>query len=363
MKGKQMQLNVIIVDDTPINVTLISHLIGRLEDCVAKGFTIPQEGLAWCLENVPDLVIVDYMMPELDGIEFVRQFRAGEGRADIPVLMVTANDQIAVRHQALEAGANDFLTKPIDKAEFMARTRNMLSLRRSQRKLEDRAAWLDEEVKKATALILARERETVIRLSKAADSRDPETGAHILRMSHFSKLIAKQLGLSEAEQEMILEAAPMHDIGKVGIPDNILLKPGRLDVAEFEIMKRHSILGYDILNGSQSEMLQAAAQIALSHHEKFDGSGYPRGLVGEAIPLFARICAVGDVFDALTSERPYKKAWDDERAIALLREGMGSHFDPACVEAFLSDWDGVMTIRKRFQDDKSEQESHHLGEY
>lgn len=358
-----MKMNVVVVDDTPINVTLISHLVGRLEDCFATGFTVPQEGLAYCVEQVPDLVIVDYMMPELDGIEFVRRFRACHGCGDIPVLMVTANDQIEVRHQALDAGANDFLTKPIDKAEFMARTRNMLSLRRSQRKLEDRAAWLAEEVKKATAEILARERETIVRLSKAADSRDPETGAHILRMSHYSKLIAAQLGLSEEDQEMLLEAAPMHDIGKVGIPDHILLKPGRLDVAEFEIMKQHAIKGHQILNGSQSTMLQAAAEIALAHHEKYDGSGYPNGLIGEAIPLFARICTVGDVFDALTSERPYKKAWEDERAIALLREGAGSHFDPACVDAFLADWDGVTAIRERFKDDEVERLAHQLGEY
>jgi putative two-component system response regulator len=358
-----MKMNVIVVDDTPINVTLISHLIGKLDDCVAIGFTEPQLGLNWCLEQVPDLVIVDYMMPELDGIEFVRRFRASPGREDIPVLMVTANDHIEVRHQALEAGANDFLTKPIDKAEFMARTRNMLSLRRGQRTLEDRAAWLAEEVKKATAEILARERETIVRLSKAADSRDPETGAHILRMAHFSRLIAAGMGLSDADQEMILEAAPMHDIGKVGIPDNILLKQGRLDVAEFAIMKQHSILGYNILNGSQSPMLQAAAQIALSHHEKYDGSGYPNGLKGEAIPLFARICAVGDVFDALTSERPYKKAWDDERAIALLRDGAGSHFDPACVDAFMADWDSVMAIRTLFKDDVLEKSGEMLGGY
>jgi putative two-component system response regulator len=162
---------------------------------------------------------------------------------------------------------------------------------------------------------------------------------------------------------MLLEAAPMHDIGKVGIPDHILLKPGRLDVAEFEIMKRHSILGYEILHGSQSAMLQAAAQIALGHHEKFDGSGYPYGLKGEEIPLFARICAVGDVFDALTSERPYKKAWEDDRAVALLRDGMGSHFDPACVEAFLEDWDAVLAIRNRFVDDETEKEGHKLGGY
>lgn len=358
-----MKMNVIVIDDTSINVTLISHLIRRLDNCVPVEFTDPKKGLAWCLEQVPDLIIVDYMMPELDGIEFVRQFRACPGREDIPVLMVTANDQIEVRHQALDAGANDFLTKPIDKAEFMARTRNMLSLRGNQRKLEDRAAWLFEEVKKATAEILARERETIIRLSKAADSRDPETGAHILRMSHFSRLIAANMGLSEADQEMLLEAAPMHDIGKVGIPDQILLKPGRLDVDEFEIMKRHCIKGYEILNGSQSTMLQAAAQIALAHHEKYDGSGYPHGLVGDAIPLFARICAVGDVFDALTSERPYKQAWDDERAIALLREGMGSHFDPACVDAFLLDWDAVMDIRTRFKDDEAEKNDRQLGGY
>lgn len=169
--------------------------------------------------------------------------------------------------------------------------------------------------------------------------------------------------MSEDDQDMLLEAAPMHDIGKVGIPDNILLKPGRLDVAEFEIMKRHSILGYEILNGSQSAMLQAAAQIALAHHEKYDGSGYPNGLVGDAIPLFARICAVGDVFDALTSERPYKKAWEDDKAIALLREGAGTHFDPACVAAFLADWDGVMAIRNQFKDDEAEKENHQLGSY
>jgi putative two-component system response regulator len=358
-----MKMNVVVVDDTPINITLLSHLVGKLEDSVAIGFTVPQLGLDWCTENVPDLVIVDYMMPDLDGIEFVRRFRATPGREDIPVLMVTANNHIDVRHQALEAGANDFLTKPIDKAEFMARSRNMLSLRRSQRKLEDHAAWLAEEVKKATAEILARERDTIIRLSKAADSRDPETGAHILRMAHFSKHIAANMGMSEEDQDMLLEAAPMHDIGKVGIPDNILLKQGRLDVAEFEIMKRHSILGYEILNGSHSAMLQVAAQIALYHHEKYDGSGYPTGLVGEAIPIFARICAVADVFDALTSVRPYKKAWEDDRAIALLQEGAGNHFDPACVAAFLTDWNNVMEIRNRFKDEEVEKTSAKLGEF
>ncbi len=358
-----MKMNVVVVDDTPINVTLLSHLIARMPDCSPVTFTDPLKGLEWCLQNTPDLVIVDYMMPDLDGIEFMRRFRAAPGREDIPVLMVTANDQTLVRHQALDAGANDFLTKPIDKTEFMARSRNMLSLRRGQRRLEDHASRLSEEVRLATAAILARERETVIRLSKAADSRDPETGAHILRMAHYSKLIAVRLGLDEHDQELILEAAPMHDIGKIGIPDHILLKPGRLDTGEFDIMKRHARMGFDILDGSQSPSLQTAALIALGHHEKFDGSGYPSGLKGDAIPLFARICAVADVFDALTSERPYKKAWSLERSTDYLNEGSGQHFDPACVQAFLSGWDEVLQIREQFKDEEDEKSSHTLGAY
>lgn len=346
-----MKLNVVVIDDTALNLLLLTYLVRKFEDCQPKEFSDPRLGLAWCIEHTPDLVIVDYMMPELNGVEFIRQFRACPALADIPLLMVTANDQIETRHAALEAGANDFLTKPIDRIEFLARTRNMLSIRRSQRKLLDHAEWLAAEVAQATAEIRLREREIIIRLSKAADSRDPETGAHILRMSHFAKLIAAKLGLSEADQELLLDAAPMHDVGKVGIPDHILLKPGRLDAAEFDIMKQHAVLGYEILNGSKSVMLQAAAQIALGHHEKYDGSGYPSGLVGDAIPLFARICAVADVFDALTSERPYKKAWADEPAIALLRVGSGQHFDPACVDAFLSSWDQVVEIRNRFKDE------------
>ncbi|MFZ6848080.1 HD domain-containing phosphohydrolase [Undibacterium sp. RuRC25W] len=345
-----MKLDIVAIDDSSVNLFLTSHLIRQFKDCILREFNNPQKALTYCVEHIPDLVIVDFMMPEMDGIEFIRRFRALPGREDIPVLMVTANDQTEIRYRALEAGANDFLNKPIDKIEFSARTRNMLSLRRSQRKLLDIAEWLTDEVRLATAEILARERETIIRLSKAADSRDPETGAHILRMSHFCKLIAAHLGLSEENQQILLDAAPMHDVGKVGIPDHILLKPGRLDVAEFDIMKRHSFLGYEILNGSQSVILQTAAQIALSHHEKFDGSGYPHGLAGDAIPLFARICAVADVFDALTSERPYKKAWTDSQAIAYLQEGRGQHFDPACVDAFLENWDEVMQIRHRFKD-------------
>jgi putative two-component system response regulator len=352
---------VLIIDDTEINLILFSALVKKLEDCDAHVFSDSRLGLQWARENVPDLVIVDYMMPDLDGLEFIRLLRETSGRKMVPLLMITANDQKEIRYRALDLGANDFLTKPVDKVEFLARAKNMLSLNQARKQLADHASWLAGEVRKATRQIVDRERETVFRLSKAAEYRDPETGAHILRMAHFSQVIARELGLSEAEQQLLLEAAPMHDIGKVGIADKILLKPGRLDADEFEIMKQHAVYGYELLKGSSSQVLQAGAEIALGHHEKFDGSGYPNGLQGEAIPLFSRIVAVADVFDALTSERPYKKAWTLEAAVDFLNAGAGTHFDPACVKAFLTAWDDVMQVRDRYQEEPSPEAISQIG--
>lgn len=205
-------------------------------------------------------------------------------------------------------------------------------------------------MRRATTDILDRERETITRLSRAAEFRDPETGAHIQRMSHYSALIARRLGLGDAFADALLMAAPMHDVGKLGIPDTILLKPGRLTAEEFIVMKRHPQIGHDILKGSSSSILRLGATIALTHHEKFDGSGYPHGLAGEAIPMEGRIVAVADVFDALTSARPYKPAWSMSRAVALLREGRGTHFDPACVDALFHAWDQVLGVQMRYQD-------------
>jgi putative two-component system response regulator len=345
-----MQQQVLIIDDTEINLILFGALVKKLDQCHAHTFSDSRKALDWVERNIPDLVIVDYMMPELDGLEFIRLLRAMPGRQNVPILMITANDQREIRYQALDLGANDFLTKPVDTVEFLARARNMLNLNQARRNLADRAEWLADEVRKATIEILERERETVIRLSKAAEYRDPETGAHILRMAHFSKLIGRELGLSEEDQQLLLDAAPMHDIGKVGIPDKILLKPGRLDPEEFDVMKQHSMFGYELLKGSASKVLQAGAEIARGHHEKFDGSGYPLGLKGEEIPIFSRIVAVADVFDALTSERPYKRAWALDAAVDFLKSGSGSHFDPRCVDAFLSVWDEVLQVRDSHRD-------------
>ncbi len=346
-----MSHQVLIIDDTEINLILFGALVKKLDDCVPHTFAHARDALAWTKDNVPDLVIVDYMMPDLDGLEFIRLMREMPGRDGVPVIMITANDQKQLRYRALDLGANDFLTKPVDKVEFLARTRNMLLVSDARKQLADRAAWLADEVRKATAEIVERERETVIRLCKAAEYRDPETGAHILRMAHYSRLIAAGIGLSVADQDLLLEAAPMHDLGKVGIADKILLKPGRLDEEEFEIMKQHAIYGFELLQGSSSRVLQAGAEIAKGHHEKFDGSGYPDGLRGTDIPIFSRIVAVADVFDALTSERPYKKAWTLEEAVDFLVAGSGKHFDPDCVRAFLNAWDDVLGIRDRFTEE------------
>jgi putative two-component system response regulator len=342
---------IVIIDDSEINLTLLSALVGKLGNCESLIFQDSIKGLDWCSQNLPDLVIVDYMMPVMDGLQFITRLRSIAGREELPILMITANDDKDVRYEALQVGATDFLTKPVDRIEFSARVLNMLALGTSRKSLADKAAWLAAEVKSATAAVHAREQELLFRMSRAAEFRDPETGAHIQRMAHYSMLIGRQMGLSSADQELLLHAAPMHDVGKIGTPDHILLKPGRLSPIEFEVMKRHAVIGFELLKGSESKVLQTAATIAVSHHEKFDGSGYPHGLVGETIPLFGRIVAVADVFDALTSERPYKLAWTIERAVDFLQHGVGSHFDRRCVEAFFSAWKEVLEVHERYQDE------------
>lgn len=344
-------MNVLVVDDAQINLTLFSALLRKMDDVTPIEFLNPGQALAWCDDHDPDLVLLDYMMPDIDGIEFLKKFRSLKGKENIPVIMVTAVTEKDVRHQGLEASANDFLNKPVDKIEFQARVKNMLVLRRAQLQLQDRAEWLAEEVRKATQALVASEHALIFRLSKAAEFRDPETGAHILRMSNYSKLIAKNLGLPETEQDLLLTAAPMHDIGKIGIPDQILLKPGRLDAQELKLMRKHAEYGAALLQNSTTLLTQTAEIVAASHHEKYDGSGYPKGLKGDDIPLYGRIVAVADVFDALTSVRPYKKAWSIAEAKQYVIDQSGTHFDPKCVAAFLADWDEVLAIHTRFQDE------------
>lgn len=343
-------MEVVIVDDDPVNLAFYEGLLEQQRDIGLKSFERAEDAIAYCRKSVPDLLIADYMMPGIDGIECVRRFCALPGCDSVPVIMVTANSDRDVRQRALEVGAADFLSKPVDGQEFCVRVRNMLRLREAYSQIQSKAKLLTAEIARATEKIRANERDTLYALARAAEYRDPETGAHILRMANYTLIIARQLGLSDEEQDVLLQAAPLHDLGKIGIPDNILLKPGPLSTEERKVMQTHATIGWQILGAHTSPILQAGALIAYSHHEKFNGSGYPRALVGEQIPLYGRIVAVADVFDALTSVRPYKDAWAIGAAESYLREQAGAHFDPQCVQGLLRCWDEVQETMRAHPD-------------
>ena len=342
---------VMIVDDSPLNLLLMSKLAESVTGTPACTYDDPAAGLKACATAQPDLILVDYMMPGMDGHEFIRLVRRIPDCADVPIVMVTTENEKQVRQEALELGATEFLAKPIEVNEYRIRLRNLLALRRTHNLLKDQAALLQHEVERATSSIRAREKELIVRLSRAAEHRDPETGAHVLRMAHYSRLIAEKLGLTADYQALILDAAPMHDIGKLGIPDAILLKPGPLTEAEMRIMRKHPKIGARILAGSDAPSIRLAEEIAMTHHEKYDGTGYPRGLKGGEIPLAGRIVAVADVLDALTSERPYKKAWPSEEARTYIAERSGTQFCPHCVEAMLAGWEQVLEIKRSYADE------------
>jgi two-component system response regulator RpfG len=343
---------VFIVDDRATARSLLEGLAKSLEpDIQVESFADPRQALERTARHLPDLIITDYRMPSMDGIEFTRRLRALKSLADVPIVIITVVEDRKIRQQALESGATDFLTRPIDPHECRARCRNLLALRRSQKILGVRADRLEAQVAQATRDIHARERETLIKLAKAGEYRDENTGNHIYRMARFSALIADELGLSGQECEEIELTAPMHDLGKIGIPDNILLKPGPLTPYEWLIMKTHPTIGHDILAESPSRYLRMGALIALCHHERFDGQGYPRGLAGKAIPLQARIVTVADVFDALTTTRPYKQAWSFDDALEYLHAQSNAHFDPECAQAFVNRIDEVRRIMREYRDD------------
>jgi len=342
---------VIIVDDQLISLRIFEQLARSLDEVDAVySFRDPAAALDWAAGNDVDLALVDYCMPVIDGAEFITRFRALPGRSDVPLVVVTAATRRDVRYLALEAGATDFLPKPVDRVEFRARARNLLTMRRQQLIIQRRCAWLERKVDEATEEIRNREYETLLRLAKAGEYRDEETGNHILRIARYSRLLAQRLGLPSETCEVIEMAAPMHDIGKIGIPDQVLLKPGTLTEKERSVMRQHTYIGHEILKGSPSKYLQCGGQIALGHHERWDGAGYPHGLAGESIPLPARIVAVVDVFDALVSVRPYKGAWAFRDSVEYIERHAGTQFDPDCARAFLESLDEVSAIARQLAD-------------
>jgi putative two-component system response regulator len=340
---------VLAVDDSNLNLSVYRSALARLKDVAVETFTDPQRALHWVTEHTPDLAIVDYHMPVIDGIEFLEHFRQFPHTAEALAVMITADAERDIRHRALSGGVNDFLNKPVDPIEFQARVQNLLELANRRKKMADRAEWLRLEVKRATEAIASREIETILRLTRAAEFRDDITGMHVIRVGHICSTLARTIGMSEDDCKKYLLAAPMHDIGKVATPDNILLKPGPLTSDEYEVMKLHTTAGYEILKGSASEMLQLAAEIARTHHERYDGNGYPRKLKGSEIPLSGRLCSIADVFDALTSTRPYKEAWTIEAALAHIDTANGTQFDPELVDLFHDCLNEIIEIKHRFR--------------
>lgn len=336
----------LVLDDAEMNNLVMVASLRPLAGCTPQAFTVPAEALAFAEARASEIgvVITDYEMPDMNGVAFIRAVRRIPGLTNVPTVMVTSHDQRSLRREALEAGATDFLTKPADAVEIRARVTNLLALSAAHRAQRDHAAQLAREVAAAVALVEEREREIVSTLMRAAEHRDSDTGDHIARVSAYVGLIAEAMRMPASDARQLCLAATMHDVGKIAVPDAILLKPGALSPEERREMEQHADRGRRILGGSDSPVMRLAAEIAGSHHERWDGTGYPYRLKGEAIPLSGRIVAVADVFDALTTQRPYKPAWSPEHARAFLQENAGTHFDPAIVAAFLSRWADVQAF-------------------
>jgi putative two-component system response regulator len=337
-------MHVLVVEDNRINLSVFEKLLARLPECRVQGFDDPGKALAECARTEFDLVLIDYMMPGIDGVSFIRRLRAEARYAHVPIVMITAEADPGLKLEAIRAGATDFLNKPVDPNELRVRATNLLSLRKAQLVLADRARWLAEEVEKATSRLLAQEEEIIWRLARAIEFRDGGTGEHIFRVAAISKVLAETLGLEPARVRNIYLAAPLHDVGKIGISDAILNKPGRLTDDEMRVMRGHVNIGAAILADASSDLLRVAAVIAQTHHERWDGTGYPNRLAGEAIPIEGRIAALADAFDALCTARPYKEAWSLAAARAEIRACSGTHLDPACVAAFERAWNRIVAI-------------------
>lgn len=330
MLRKLSKPTILLVDDEPVNLRVLKQLLGQHYSLVfAKN---GEEALRLASEQHPNLILLDVMMPGMTGFEVCQRLKQHDATSAIPVIFVTALNDEHDEAEGFNVGGVDYITKPISPAVVLARVKTHLSLVQADELMRTRL-------------------QVVQRLGRAAEYKDNETGMHVLRMSHYSKILAQAYGFSDAAAEILLHAAPMHDIGKIGIPDSIMLKPGKLTEEEFDIMKTHPHIGAEILGDCDSELLLIAKSVALTHHEKWDGTGYPNGLSGEEIPVEGRIVAVADVFDALTSKRPYKEAWSVEKTLDLMRSEKGKHFEPKLVDLLEENLSQILAIKARWQDD------------
>ena len=326
---------ILIVDDNASNVLLLEGILQEEDYSAYWSITDSRQVLPAFLEHQPDLVLLDLQMPYLDGFEVMKQLRPHiPPEAFLPILVLTADITSEAKRQALAGGAMDFLTKPFDQTEVVLRIRNLLQTRVLHLQLQNQNQLLEQKVRQRTAELEETQNEILERLARAAEYRDDDTGEHTKRVGQMAAQIAQAFGLPQVEVELIRRAALLHDVGKISIPDSILLKPGKLSPEEFSHMKTHTTRGAEMLSGGRFALLQRAEEIALTHHERWDGTGY-LGLHGDTIPVAGRIVAVADVFDALTNERPYKTAWARAEAIEEVQCQSGRQFDPRVVEAFL----------------------------
>ncbi len=341
MDNSNLLQTVLVVDDSIENIDVLSGILGQEYNVrFAKSGAM---AIKLAEKIMPDIILLDIMMPELDGYEVCKIIKENIRTKNIPIIFVSAKDQEFDEVKGFSLGAVDYITKPISALIVKARVKTHLSL-------YDQQKVLDQQVRDKTEQLYSTRLEIINKLSKAAEYNDNDTGLHVTRMSKYAYIIAKEYGFSENDAEMLLNVAPMHDVGKIGISDSILQKPGALSKDEWDIMKSHTTIGAEIIASGTSEILQLAGIVAIQHHEKWDGSGYPNGLRGSKININARIVAVADVFDALTSKRPYKEAWDTNRAIETIKEEAGHHFDPEVVNSFISGIEEIILVKDKYMD-------------
>ncbi len=364
---------ILIIDDEPINIKVVCRYLREAGYKNCNATNDATSAIDLIRSDRPDLILLDLMMPQVDGLQILKMARADRDLQQTPIIVLTATDDRSTKLTALELGANEFLMKPVDPTDLLPRIRNVLTVKAYQDHLTDYARELERKVQERTAELEASRLEVIYCLGRAAEYRDNETGRHIIRVGRYVGVIARTLGLDQNTVRLLENAAPLHDMGKIGIPDAVLLKPGRLDEAEIEIMRRHTEYGCDIVSTMNREewrgyaihtslgadfmlktgspILKVASIIAMTHHERWDGNGYPRGLKGEEIPLEGRITAVADVFDALGSRRPYKKALPVDECFRIMQENRGTQFDPQVLDAFFASKDEILRIRVDFADE------------
>ncbi len=340
---------ILVVDDNPANVKLLERIlhINGFKD--VKALSDSREVLHVYSEYHPDLMLLDLKMPYVDGFDILECLKDNTKSDYVPVIIISAQDDTGNRLKALELGAQDFISKPFNHTEVMLKVFNNLKIKLHNNDITTQNIILESEVQEKKQELNEMQHELVERLLRAAEFRDQETGNHIVRIKKYALIVSEELGLSAETAENIAFASLMHDIGKIGVPDEILNKPGKLNALEWESMMAHTTKGAQILNGSSSKIIQLAEKIVLTHHEKWDGTGYPNKLAGTQIPLAGRIIALVDVFDALISDRPYKKAWSTEDAVNYIRMQSGTHFDPDVVEAFCKSLPKLMQIKKELE--------------